>query len=102
MTDVNPEHPDVVSIYETDDVNLIPVLKSILRDAEIPYYVQGEEAVSLLPVGSFGSHSAHHGLMSMSIHVQAQHADEARALLEAVATAPVEIPEPEEGDENES
>jgi hypothetical protein len=41
----------LVELLRTDDAGFLPVIKSVLEAAEIPYAVQGEEALGLLPVG---------------------------------------------------
>ncbi len=46
------EHPsDLVAVFDTSDPALLPVVKSLLQGADIPFLVQGEEAMSMLPVG---------------------------------------------------
>ena len=42
---------DLVTVFDTTDPALLPVIKSILQGADIPFLVQGEEAMSMLPVG---------------------------------------------------
>ncbi len=42
---------DLVAVFDTSDPALLPVIKSILQGADIPFLVQGEEAMSMLPVG---------------------------------------------------
>ena len=94
---VLPEIPDLldedlVSVLETADVAVLPVVKSLLRAADIPFVVQGDGAVGVLPVGRVGFggiSSGGHGL-SAGILVPRDREEEARALL-------TELPEPEEG-----
>ena len=95
----DPEHPDVVRVFETDDVTLVPILKSILEEAGIPYYVQGDEGIGLFPVGSYGTHSEHHGLMTVIFHVQAPHEEEARQLLHSAKEETVDTAREDDGDE---
>lgn len=91
-----PERPefsedDLVRVLETADVAVLPVVKSVLRAAEIPFFVQGDEAMGVIPVGKVGLGgltSKGHGL-SAAILVPKDREDEARALL-------TEIPEVEE------
>lgn len=91
-----PEEPefsegDLVRVMETADVAVLPVVKSVLRAAEIPFVVQGDEAMGVLPVGKVGlggMTSRGHGL-SAGILVPRDREEEARALL-------TEIPEVEE------
>ena len=82
---------DLVLIRETADVAVLPVIKSLLRAAEIPFIVQGDEAMGVLPVGKIGlggMTSRGHGL-SAGILVPKDREEEARALL-------TELPDVEE------
>ena len=49
-----PEPENLGTVLEIADVNLLAVIKSILDGAEIPYLIQGEEALNLLPLGRLG------------------------------------------------
>lgn len=82
---VEPElsDEDLVLVLETADVAVLPVVKSVLRSADIPFVVQGDEAMGVLPVGKIGLGgltSRGHGL-SAAILVPRDHEEEARALL---------------------
>jgi len=79
-----PDHggPELVALLETADVGFLPVLKSLLEGAGIPYVVQGEEAMGLLPIGALGSGPKHRALAAI-VHVPADRLEEARALLES-------------------
>ena len=89
-----PETPewsdeDLVSVMETADVAVLPVVKSVLRAAGIPFVVQGDEAIGVLPVGQIGLggiSSGGHGL-SAGILVPRDREEEARALLTELPTA---------------
>ena len=72
-----------VSVLETSDSLLLPVVESVLGGAGIPFVVQGADALGVLPVGIFGSGERMHGL-SATVHVPRDRAEEARALLEGV------------------
>lgn len=56
-----PEEEDVeepfVQIFRSADTSLLPVVKSVLSGAGIPYVVQGDEAQGLYPFGSVGGGS---------------------------------------------
>jgi hypothetical protein len=72
-----------VMVFETTDVSLLMVVKSVLEDADIDYTVQGEEASTLLPLGPFGGGLSRHGF-GARIHVpenQAADAEEVLAVL---------------------
>lgn len=82
-------HPDVtmVSVFETADASLLPVIKSVLDSAGIPYLVQGDEAAGILPLGPLATGLFEHA-MAAAVRVPADRADEARALLAEVDDAP--------------
>ena len=82
MTD--SPHEDLVTILETADVNLLAVFKSILQGAEISFLVQGEEALSLLPVAHLGGPFSKRGL-GVAIMVAREDAEVARQLLTEVS-----------------
>jgi len=74
-------HNAWILIFETTDVALLLVVKSVLKSANITYLVQGEEAFSLLPLGSFGRGiSNRHGFSAM-VHVPPDQASDAKAIL---------------------
>ncbi len=87
---------DLVPIFETADVSLLPVVKSLLDSAGIPYVVQGEEALSVLPVGRWGAGISQSGRgLAATIRVDKARAREAEELLRPLSEA--ESPaEPEE------
>lgn len=73
--------PEYVSIFETSETDVIPVIKSVLEGAEIPYLVEGEDLMNLFPSDMLG------GLYrpSAEVHfmVTADRAEETRQLLAA-------------------
>jgi len=74
---------DLVLVLETADVAVLPVVKSVLRAAGVPFVVQGDEAMGVLPVGRIGLGgltSKGHGL-SAGILVPRDREEEAKALL---------------------
>jgi hypothetical protein len=75
---------DLVPVFETSDVSLLPVIQSVLRSAEIPFFTQGDEALGVLPVGRVGAggiSAGGHGLVA-TILVDRSHREEARNLLD--------------------
>jgi hypothetical protein len=58
----------VTPILKTNDQGLLAVLESVLNSAEIPYFIRGAEAASLMPVNA-------------TIVVPEQHAEAAKELL---------------------
>lgn len=76
-------------MLETADSGLLAVVKSLLDGAEIPYLVQGDEAMSLFPLGAFGKGPFRHGVGAV-VRVPPSHARDAEALLEGAAEAELE------------
>ena len=85
VSELEPDsEADLVPVFETSDVSLLPVIQSVLRSAEIPFFTQGDEALSVLPVGRVGAggiSAGGHGLVA-TILVDRGHRDEARSLLD--------------------
>lgn len=50
------EQPTAV-VFRTADASLLPVVKSLLTAAGIPFAIQGDEASGLFPLGSVGGGS---------------------------------------------
>lgn len=77
---------DLVPVFETADVSLLPVVTSLLDSAEIPYVVQGEEALSVLPVGRWGAGISQSGRgLAATIRVEKGRARDAEELLRPLA-----------------
>ncbi len=89
--DVHPEL-ELIAVFGTADPALLPVVKSVLEAAEIPFFVQGDEAMGLLPVGRFatGLTQKGQGLVAI-VHVDKDHEERAREVL-----PPLESEEPSE------
>ena len=68
-------------LLSTADIGFLPVVKSLLDAVEIPYVIQGEEALGLLPVGAFAG-GVSPGALHATVHVPEDRLEEARALLE--------------------
>ena len=66
------EGPDpdskIVPVFRTGDPMVLPIVKSLLQSAGIEYFVQGEEALGLWPVGAMGSSPSRPGLGAV-VHV---------------------------------
>lgn len=76
------ETGELVLLVETNDVTLLPVLKSVLVAAEIPHVVQGDEALGLFPLSPAGPLFSGRA-WAARVLVQREHLDEARALLDS-------------------
>jgi hypothetical protein len=88
VAELPPENPDadLVPIFETADVSLLPIVKSLLDAAGIPCVVQGEEALSVLPVGRWGAGISQSGRgLAATIRVDKARAQEAEELLRPLA-----------------
>jgi Putative prokaryotic signal transducing protein len=70
---------ELTEVYETTDPTLLPVLRSALEAAGIPYHTEGEESFGLLPLQ--GGFLTGEEPMAVEIHVPADRAEEARTLI---------------------
>ena len=84
-----PEAGELVLLVETNDVTLLPVLKSVLEAAEIPHVVQGDEALGLFPLSPAGAIFSQRA-WAARVLVPRGRLDEARALLESFEDSPGE------------
>lgn len=83
---------DYVSIHETSDLSVIPVLKSVLEGAGIPYQTTGEDLMDLLPLPAESLRSPFHSSAGeVQILVPENRADEARELLATAATVEEDV-----------
>lgn len=89
----NPKGQEFVTVLRTSSVTAIPVLKSVLEGAEIPYVTEGEVMMNLFPSQALGplfSKSA----PEMRFKVPADRAEEARQLLTPIEMeGEAELPE---------
>jgi hypothetical protein len=74
------EAADPVPVFETADSALLPVLKSVLDGAGLPYVVQGDQIMGLLPLGPFGI-GVRKSVLGAVILVPRDRVAEARAVL---------------------
>lgn len=86
-----------VKVFETSEVDLIPVIKSLLRSAGIPFRVEGEAMMNLYPSDLLGPIMGRAG-GEVSFHVPEAQAGVARELL---AAPPVAVPELEDTAEDD-
>jgi len=84
----------IVPVFRTTDSNLLPIVTSLIESAGIEYFVQGGEALGLLPVGSMGS-SVSRASLDAIVHVHEEDAASVREML-----AEVRQGFPELGDED--
>lgn len=80
MSDDGEHDVDLVTVYETSDPDMVPIIKSILDGAEIPYSLDGSSIVDLFPAQPMQPiFTDHKG--ELRIEVPADRAEEAEALL---------------------
>lgn len=85
----HPE-PHYELLMATADPDLLPLVLSALRAADIPYVADGGEAASLLPLGPGAGTS--HGGVAVEILVPTDRLAEAEALIEAGVEVTDELP----------
>ena len=69
-----------VTVFETSETDVIPVIKSILRGAGIPFNTKGEAMMNLFPSDLLGRTMSRPGA-EVSFEVPEAHAEQARQLL---------------------
>ena len=76
------EHPEpnLVTVYETSDPDMVPIIKSLLDGAEIPYSLEGSSMVDLFPAQPMQPIMTDHK-GELKVEVPADRAEEATALL---------------------
>ena len=76
------EGSELVPVLETSDASLLPVIKSVLTAAGIPFVVQGDQAVGIDPPGRIAETV---GLLALCavVLVPAERKEEAQRLLES-------------------
>lgn len=83
MTEPNrTEHPEphLETVFATSEADVVPVIKSVLEAAEIPYVTDGEAMMNLFPSDLLGP-TFHRSRGELCFQVDASRAEEARALL---------------------
>jgi hypothetical protein len=86
LVDTSPaesDHPEgpFMTVFETADASLLPVVESLLDSADIPYLIQGgETSGGLFPLGSVGG-GPDERLLGAVIKVPEEYVDTAVALL---------------------
>ncbi len=69
-----------VTVFETSETDIIPVIKSILRGAELPFNTKGEAMMNLFPSDLLGRTMSRPGA-EVSFEVPETFAEQARQLL---------------------
>ncbi len=78
----NAPTPDakIVPVFRTTDTMVLPIVTSLIESAGIEYFVQGAEALSLIPVGAAGSAVSRASLGAI-VHVHEEDAASVREIL---------------------
>ena len=89
------DHPDLSleTVFATSQTDLVPVIKSLLEAAEIPYVTDGEAMMNLFPSDLLGP-TLHRARGELRFQVASERAAEARDLL----TQHSDVPYPEDAD----
>ena len=75
---------EFAQLLSTSDAAFLPIVKSLLESAGIPFIVQGEEALGLFPLGPLGSTLEAPGI-GATVHVPKDRLQEAEEMLEGMA-----------------
>jgi hypothetical protein len=78
---------ELAAAFTTADSSLLPIVKSVLDAAGIPYLVQGEETLGLFPLGRFGVGVSERTLGAI-VRVPPSRLEEARELLRGFEEQP--------------
>lgn len=81
------EAGELTTVLRTTDPGLLPVAKTVLEAAGIPFVVQGEAALSYFPLGPAAARATGR-VTGASILVPSDRAEEARELLESSPGTP--------------
>jgi hypothetical protein len=87
LPDEQDADSDLVAVFTTADSSLLPIVKSVLDAAGIPYLVQGDETLGLFPLGRFGVGVSKRTLGAI-VRVPQSRLEEARELLEGFEEEP--------------
>lgn len=90
-----PEVAKYVSVLETSDLSAIPVIKTALEAAGIPFRTRGEGLMNLFPAETLGA-MLHSSAGEVIIRVPEERAEEAREILAGDATVDISAQDDEE------
>ncbi len=85
LVEPTPPEPEVklVKIYEEGDAAVLPLIESLLRDADIEFMTRGEALQDLFALGRFGTGGGNNAIGPVEFWVREEDAEEARALIES-------------------
>ena len=83
------DHPDLQleTVFATSQADIVPVIKSVLESAEIPYVTDGEAMMNLFPSDLLGP-TLHRARGELRFQVASERAQEARDLLNQHSDVP--------------
>ncbi|MGB7604527.1 MAG: DUF2007 domain-containing protein [Lutisporaceae bacterium] len=70
-----------IKVLETGDMPLVTVIKSVLTDADVKFFVKGEGLQNIIGIGSFGM-GYNSAIGPMEIYVQEEDAEAVKMLIE--------------------
>lgn len=79
--DADDPTTELVKVFETSEPDVLPVIKSILDAARLPYTLDGEGMMNTFPSEALSSGATQADASEVRIYVAIQHAEEAAALL---------------------
>ena len=90
----NAPTPDakIVPVFRTTDTMVLPIVTSLIESAGIEYFVQGAEALSLIPVGAAGSAVSRASLGAI-VHVHEEDAASVREILAEAEHSALDVDE---------
>lgn len=91
----------LVPVFRTTDPMELPLVTSLLDSAGIQYYVQGGEALGLIPLGPMGGAVARAELGAI-VHVHDEDAESVREMLAEIKAGATELREDAPVDEDDS
>ncbi len=81
----------IVPVFRTTEPMMLPIVTSLLDSAGIEYYVQGEEALGLYPIGAMAG-SVSRASLGAIVHVHDKDAASVREILADIKHGVAELP----------
>lgn len=93
LPDDDAPTPDakIVPVFRTTEPMMLPIVTSLIESAGIEYFVQGEEALGLYPIGAMAS-SVSRASLGAIVHVHAEDAASVREILADIQHGAAELP----------
>jgi len=81
----------IVPVFRTTDPMILPIVTSLIESAGIEYFVQGEEALGLVPIGAMAG-SVSRASLGAIVHVNDKDAASVREMLAEIKEGAAELP----------